>query len=289
MKIHSMTGYARVERQEAWGRLSWELRSVNHRYFDFAIRAPEDFRSLEGSLRQRAAKKISRGKIEAGLKFSAEGSSAAKLSPDIERIAALREATRLASGAWGAMAEADPLRLLAFPGVLKEEAADMEPVLTAARELFDQAVDQFNQARASEGARLGDFLLERCDLMESLVGDVRARYKLVRDAGIERLRERAAELKVEMDPGRMEQEMVIALQKLDVEEEMSRLLSHLSEVRAALERGESVGRRLDFLMQELNREANTLSSKSQDADLTRYSVEMKVAIEQMREQVQNVE
>tara|TARA_R110000787_G_scaffold187093_10_gene298907 strand:- start:10869 stop:11744 length:876 start_codon:yes stop_codon:yes gene_type:complete len=290
--MHSMTGYARVELQETWGRLSWELRSVNHRYFDLSIRAPEDFRAMEARLRQLAAKRIARGKVEAGLKFTRDGNASAKLSPDLERVAALRDAASLATDCWGAAqaGSIDPLRLLAFPGVLREEAADMTPVLEAAQALFEQALVQFNEARASEGARLQAFLLVRCDAIEDMVAQVRTRYaSAIRGASLDRLRDRAAELGVELDPGRLEQEMVIALQKLDVEEEMSRLLSHLVEVRDALARKEAVGRRLDFLMQELNREANTLSSKSQDAELTRLSVEMKVAIEQMREQVQNAE
>ena len=287
--IRSMTGYARVETQGPWGRLSWELRSVNHRYFDFSIKAPEDFRALDGELRQLAAARIARGKIEAALRYSRESASGSQIEPDLGRVRDLREALEAVAKEWGPLQGADPLRLLSFPGVLREQSADFSVLLEAARKLFDQCVREFNESRAREGGRLETFLVERCDAIEQLVTIVRARYAEVRGQGIERLRARARELNVELDPARLEQEMVIALQRLDVEEEMSRLLSHLVEVRSSFKRDEAVGRRLDFLMQELNREANTLSSKSQDAELTRCSVEMKVTIEQMREQVQNIE
>ena len=287
--IRSMTGYARVETQGPWGRLSWELRSVNHRYFDFSIKAPEDFRALDGELRQLAAARIARGKIEAAMRYSRDSASGSQIEPDLDRVRDLRKALDSVAAEWGALSPADPLRLLSFPGVLREQTADFSVLLEAARKLFDQCVREFNESRAREGSRLETFFLERCDAVEQLVVTVRARYAEVRGQGIERLRARARELNVELDPARLEQEMVIALQRLDVEEEMSRLLSHLVEVRGAFKRDEAVGRRLDFLMQELNREANTLSSKSQDAELTRCAVEMKVTIEQMREQVQNIE
>lgn len=287
--IRSMTGYARVETQGPWGRLSWELRSVNHRYFDFSIKAPEDFRALDGELRQLAAARIARGKIEAALRYSREAAGGSQIEPDLDRVRDLRQALDAVAKEWGPLQGADPLRLLSFPGVLREQSADFSVLLEAARKLFDQCVREFNESRAREGGRLETFLVERCDAIEQLVTIVRARYAEVRGQGIERLRARARELNVELDPARLEQEMVIALQRLDVEEEMSRLLSHLVEVRSSFKRDEAVGRRLDFLMQELNREANTLSSKSQDAELTRCSVEMKVTIEQMREQVQNIE
>lgn len=287
--IRSMTGYARSDVQGPWGRLSWEIRAVNHRYFDLSFKVPEDFRALEGELRQLAASCVARGKIEAGLRFSRDTEQGVRIEPDLERVRALRDALAGIAGEWGPMAHTDPLRLLGFPGVLREPAPDVASLLDAARKLFDRVLREFNDSRGREGARLQVFLAERCDAIEQGVIAVRARYADVRGQGIERLRTRARELGVELEPGRLEQEMVIALQRLDIEEEMSRLLSHMAEVRAALERDEAVGRRLDFLMQELNREANTLSSKSQDAEMTRLAVDMKVAIEQMREQVQNIE
>ena len=287
--IRSMTGYARVETQGPWGRLSWELRSVNHRYFDLGIKAPEEFRSLDGELRQLAASRIARGKVEASMRYVRDATAAAHLDIDLERVRELKQAMARVSAEWGPLASTDPLRLMAFPGVVREPTSDFTALLEAARKLFDQALKEFNASREREGGRLESFMVDRCTAIERLVAAVRARYADVRGQGIERLRARAKEVGVELDPGRLEQEMVIALQRLDVEEEMSRLLSHLVEVRGALKRQEAIGRRLDFLMQELNREANTLSSKSQDAELTRHAVEMKVVIEQMREQVQNLE
>lgn len=287
--IRSMTGYAREESQGAWGRLSWELRSVNHRYFDLSFKVPEDFRAQEGDLRQFASRQVARGKVEASLRHVRDAGTSTGIEPDLERVQAVQQALARIQGQWPDMAAVDPLRLLAFPGVLREPSADTTALNEGARALFERVLHAFNASREREGARLAEFLVERCDAIEQLVAAVRRRYAEVRGQGVERLRARARELSVELDPARLEQEMVIALQRLDVEEEMSRLLSHLIEVRSALARDEAVGRRLDFLMQELNREANTLSSKSQDAELTRHAVEMKVIIEQMREQVQNIE
>ncbi len=287
--IRSMTGYARVETQGDYGRLSWELRAVNHRYLDLSIRLPEDFRGIEGELRQHATARISRGKVEAALRVTVDAGAQGAIEADPQRVRELSQALAKVAHEWGTIGHADPLRLLSFPGVLRESAVDMAPLLRAAQAGFAEVVAEFNDSRGREGERLKLFLTERCDQIEALVAAVRTRYAAVRGHGMERLRQRAGELGVELDPGRLEQEMVIALQRLDVEEEMSRLLSHLVEVRAALDRDEAVGRRLDFLMQELNREANTTSSKSQDAELTRLAVDMKVTVEQMREQVQNIE
>lgn len=287
--IHSMTGYARVEAAFPWGRLSWELRSVNHRYFDVQFKVPEEFRVLEGELRQAAGAKIARGKVECGLRYAREASVADRIELDRPRLEQLKGALDALAAELGATAVPEPMRVLAYPGVVREEQADFAPLLAEARTLFDAALRDFAAARAREGERLQQFIVERCAAIETLVADVRARHPLVRDQWLARLKARCAELGVEVEPQRLAQELALMAQRLDVEEEMSRLLSHLQEVRTSLARGESVGRRLDFLMQELNREANTLSSKSQDAEMTRCAVEMKVAIEQIREQVQNIE
>lgn len=287
--IHSMTGYARVEAAFPWGRLSWELRSVNHRYFDVQFKLPEEFRVLEGELRQAAGAKIARGKVECGLRYAREASVADRIELDRPRLEQLKGALDALAAELGATAVPEPMRVLAYPGVVREEQADFAPLLAEARKLFDAALRDFAAARAREGERLQQFIVERCAAIEALVADVRARHPQVRDQWLARLKARCAELGVEVEPQRLAQELALMAQRLDVEEEMSRLLSHLQEVRTSLARGESVGRRLDFLMQELNREANTLSSKSQDAEMTRCAVEMKVAIEQIREQVQNIE
>jgi uncharacterized protein (TIGR00255 family) len=287
--IRSMTGYARSESQGPWGRLSWEMRGVNHRYLDLQFKLPDDFRSLENEFRTQATAHVARGKVECGLRYQREGSAGGSITVDEARLLDVRNALDLISQTLTAVALPDALRVLSYPGVTREETPDTAPMLKAARLLFEQTLQDFTDTRTREGRRLGEFLLERCDALQILTGQVRERYAAVRGQWWERMRARAHELGVELDPARFEQELVVALQRLDVEEEISRLLSHLLEVRATLERPEPVGRRLDFLMQELNREANTLSSKSQDAEMTRYAVEMKVGIEQMREQVQNIE
>lgn len=287
--IRSMTGYARAEIQDSWGRISWELRSVNHRYLDLQFKLPEEFRALENEWRTQVGAKVARGKVEAGLRYVRDATSGAQIDIDGARLQQLKSALDTLAYELGGTAAPDPMRVLGFPGVLRQEEADFTPLLAAARKLFERALEDFTQTRAREGARLADYLRERCDALEGLTARVRERYPQVRDQWLSKLRARCAELGVEVEPPRLAQEIALAAQRLDVEEEMSRLVSHLQEVRQTLSRGESIGRRLDFLMQELNREANTMSSKSQDADMTRCGVEMKVIIEQMREQVQNIE
>jgi uncharacterized protein (TIGR00255 family) len=287
--ICSMTGYARTESQGPWGRLSWELRSVNHRYLDISLRMPDELRAIENDVRQLAGARLSRGKIEAGLRHSRENAEAAPIALDAERLKQLRQALDTVSREFGATAPPDPTRLLAWPGVVKAESADFAPVQVAALKLFESALKDFSDTRAREGEKITRHLQERCVAIEQHVTAVRARLPLVRTQWAEKLRQRCLDLGVTVDPARLEQEVVLAAQRLDVDEELSRLSSHLAEVRQSLSRDDAVGRRLDFLMQELNREANTLSSKSQDGEITRHGVELKVIIEQMREQVQNIE
>lgn len=284
-----MTGFARSETQTPQGRLSWELRAVNHRYLDVQLKLPEEFRAIENELRALAAAKVSRGKLECGLRVNRESDAPSGLSVDTARLGQLKAALEIVAVELRAHAEPDPLRVLAFPGIVKQESQDPAPLLAAATQLFQKALAEFSAMREREGGRLVEFLNERCDALDGLTAAVKKRYPQVRDQWLEKLRARCAELGVELEPQRLAQEVVLSAQRLDVEEELSRLASHLTEIRQTLKREESVGRRLDFLMQELNREANTLSSKSQDAEMTRCAVEMKVAIEQMREQVQNIE
>jgi uncharacterized protein (TIGR00255 family) len=287
--IRSMTGYARAEAQGPWGRLSWELRSVNHRYLDLSVRTPDELRALETEARQRLNARLSRGKVEAGLRYSREGAQAAPVAVDEAQLRQLQQALETVRRSGLAVGAADPTRVLAWPGVVRAEAADVAPVLAAALELLDRALADFTATREREGARVGDYLVERCAAIEGHVAAVRSRLPRVRGQWAEKLRARCRDLGVEVDPARLEQEVVLAAQRLDVDEELSRLGVHLAEVRKTLSREDAVGRRLDFLMQELNREANTLSSKSQDAEVTHHAVEIKVVIEQLREQVQNVE
>lgn len=287
--IRSMTGYARTEAHGPWGRLSWELRSVNHRYLDLSLRLPDELRGIEGEARQRLGARLSRGKVEGALRYSREGAQAAAVSLDEAQLRQLQHAVEAVKRALGAVAPPDPVRVLSWPGVVRTETADLAPVQAAAMDLLDRALEDFAQTREREGDRLKQYLLERCAIIETNVASVRARLPLVRTQWVEKVRLRCQELGVDVDPARLEQEVVLAAQRLDVDEELSRLGVHLAEVRKTLSREDAVGRRLDFLMQELNREANTLSSKSQDAEVTRHAVEIKVVIEQLREQVQNVE
>lgn len=286
--IRSMTGYARAEAQGAWGRLSWELRSVNHRYLDVSLRLPEELRSIEAEARQRLGTRLSRGKVEASLRVSRDG-VAAPISADAAQLGELAKAIELVRGQLGSVAPPDPVRVLSWPGVVRAEVADLAPLQGAALSLLDQALADFTATREREGASIKQHMLDRCAAIDLHNAGVRARLPLVRGQWLEKLRARCRELGADVDPGRLEQEVVLAAQRMDVDEELSRLAVHVDEVRNTLSREDAVGRRLDFLMQELNREANTLSSKSQDAELTLHAVEIKVVIEQMREQVQNVE
>lgn len=288
--IRSMTGYARAEQQNPSGRLSWELRSVNHRYLELQFKLPEEFRSMENDLRQLATQRIGRGKVEAGLRYSRDNGVAGGLQIDVDRLAAVLSAVEKISGQLRTSTAPDPIQVLAWPGVVRtDNAPDVTVPLADAMQLFQAALDDFTATRSREGERTRLYLIERLDAMAVLVERVKVRAPQVRDAWLDRLRAKIAELGVDVDPARLAQEAALAAQRLDVDEELSRLGSHFTEVRDTLVREEAVGRRLDFLMQELNREANTLSSKSQDAEMTRCAVEMKVIIEQMREQVQNIE
>lgn len=287
--IKSMTGFARAEASGEWGRAVWELRSVNHRYLDISFRLPEEMRGLEQDLRQAVAACVRRGKLEIGFRFTAQGAAIGEFSVDQQRLTSLKAAVAASAEVMGDMAAPDPMRVLAWPGVVNQQAPDLSALQAAARELFNSALAQLDATRIREGEQLEAVICERCELLEQGVSEVRMRYPQVRDAWRDKLQQRCADLGVDVDPGRLEQELAMAAQRLDVEEELQRLSGHVSEVRKALKRKEAIGRRLDFLMQELNREANTLSSKSQDGDMTRVAVEMKVAIEQMREQVQNIE
>jgi uncharacterized protein (TIGR00255 family) len=287
--IVSMTGFARREATGPWGTLVCELRSVNHRFLEIGFRLPDDLRGAESELRQIATRELKRGKVDCTLSFRA--GHGAEVALDIDRDALERVLARVRELAT-ALPEHHTVNImdvLRWPGVVREDSAGGEELLQAARELFAGAVTELAAARTREGARLRDLIEQRCGTLEGLVATVRARLPEVHARIRERLNDRLAELKAQVDQDRLEQELAMLLQRLDVDEELDRLVGHIVEIRRVTAAGEPAGRRLDFLMQELNREANTLSSKSQDLETTRAAVEMKVAIEQMREQVQNVE
>jgi len=287
--IISMTGFARREATGPWGTLVCELRSVNHRFLETSFRLPDELRVVEADLRQIAARELKRGKVDCTITLRA--GQGAELSLDIDPDALERVLSRLRE-----LAAAVPqnhtvnlMDVLRWPGVVRENTAGSDELAGAARQLFTDAVTDLVAARAREGARLAELIEQRCTSLESLVAQVRARLPEVRVRVRERLNERLAELKAQVDQDRLEQELALLLQRLDVDEELDRLTGHIQEIRRVTRAGEPAGRRLDFLMQELNREANTLSSKSQDLETTRAAVDMKVVIEQMREQVQNIE
>jgi len=286
--IASMTGFARRELAGSFGTLTCELRSVNHRYLEPGFRLPEELRPLESDLRQLLSKNLKRGKVDCTMHLRGGSGAERELRLDaatLERVAvAVREVLVALP-----KATVDAVEVLRWPGVVETGAPDSEVLLGTGRTLFQQTLDDLGAMRLREGKRLGELLEQRCAGLATLVVAVRARLPEIQVRMRTRLNERVAELLAAVDRDRIEQEVVMQLQRLDVAEELDRLTGHIEETRRVMGGGEAAGRRLDFLMQELNREANTLASKSQDLDTTRLTVDMKVLIEQMREQVQNVE
>ncbi len=286
--VHSMTAFARVESASAHGTLSWELRSVNHRYLEPNLRLPEAFRDLEGAVREALRQGLSRGKVECTLRFNEENAGKA-LQVDRERAAQLVTAAETVAGLIKNPAALDPLAVLAWPGVLVGDAADPQALNASALAAFTQALDELKAGRAREGAELSKIIDDRLTAMQEDVASLRQLVPEMLANQRQKVLDRFTEMKAELDPQRLEQEMVLLAQKSDVAEELDRLTTHVTEVRRVLKAGGAAGRRLDFLMQELNREANTLGSKAFDPRSTQAAVNLKVLIEQMREQVQNIE
>ena len=287
MSIRSMTAYASGERTTPWGTLGCELRAVNHRFLELGVRLPDELRALEPALRERVGSRVSRGKVDLTLRLRPT-ESAVSLQVDQALVARLVE---LASGLRGQFPDlrVGLVELLQFPGVLQSQAADPADLQAQALALLDAVLDEFVAARAREGGKLVAAILERVDGIERIAGEVRGLVPAIREGQRARLQSRLAELAQGADPARVEQELVLSLQKLDVDEELDRLASHVDEIRRVFRQKEPVGRRLDFLLQEFNREANTLGSKSVDARTSNAAVELKVLIDQIREQVQNIE
>lgn len=287
--IASMTGFARREISGPWGVLVCELRSVNHRFLEPGFRLPDELRAAEGELRQRLSREVKRGKVDCSISHRRAQGAETTLQVDpaaLERLlASVRDVSRTLPGSH----TVNVLDVLRWPGVIRDDSESSDELLKAAHALFGNTLEDLIAARAREGQRLLELLEQRCNGLEALVAHVRTRLPEVHGRVRTRLNERLAELKANVDQERLEQELAILLQRLDVDEELDRLTAHIAEIRRVINGNEPAGRRLDFLMQELNREANTLSSKSQDLDTTRSAVDMKVIIEQMREQVQNVE
>ena len=288
--IASMTGFARREASGLWGTLVCELRSVNHRFLETGFRLPEELRALESELRQSLMRDLKRGKVDCTVTYRAgqDAQRALELDPRaLEQL--LARVTEISSALGARSAGVSPLEVLRWPGVIRNADTGTEALLGAARTTFTEALRELVAARAREGVRLRELIEQRCTALTALVAQLRTRLPEVQARMRTRLDERIAELAGSVDRERLEQELAMILQRLDVDEELDRLGAHVEEIRRVISGNEPAGRRLDFLMQELNREANTLSSKSQDLDTTRAAVDMKVLIEQMREQVQNVE
>jgi uncharacterized protein (TIGR00255 family) len=287
--IASMTGFTRREASGPWGTLVCELRSVNHRFLECGFRLPDELRVTEPDLRQIATRELKRGKVDCTVSY--RPAHGAELALEIDNQALERVLVRVRELA-AALPERHTINLLdvlRWPGVVREDSAGGDELLVEVRRLFAEAVADLGAARSREGVRLRELIEQRCASLEGFVAQVRARLPEVQARVRERLNDRLSELKAQVDQDRLEQELALLLQRLDVDEELDRLTGHIEEIRRVTAANEPAGRRLDFLMQELNREANTLSSKSQDLETTRAAVDMKVAIEQMREQVQNIE
>jgi len=284
-----MTGFARREVSGPWGTLVCEVRSVNHRFLESGFRLPDELRAAESELRQQLAKRIKRGKVDCSMSYRRLQATDSALEVDTQALDRLTARIREISRMLPDPHTVNVLDVLRWPGVLREDSGLGEELLTAAQGVFAATLEDLAAARSREGQRLRELLEQRCTGLEALVAQVRARLPEVGARVRTRLDERLAELQTQVDQERLEQELALLLQRLDVDEELDRLAGHIVEIRRVLGGNEPAGRRLDFLMQELNREANTLSSKSQDLETTRSAVDMKVIIEQMREQVQNVE
>ncbi|MFS0825263.1 YicC/YloC family endoribonuclease [Pseudomonas phoenicis] len=286
--VHSMTAFARVERAGSQGTLAWELRSVNHRYLEPHLRLPEALRDLEGAVREGLRQSLSRGKVECTLRL-AEETAGKPLQVDRERAAQLVAAAETVAGLIRQPAPLNPLEVLAWPGVLVADASDPQALNAEALGLFDEALEELLAGRVREGRELARLIGERLDAMGQEVATLRTLVPQMLAAQRQKVLDRFHDMQAELDPQRLEQEMVLLAQKSDVAEELDRLETHITEVRRVLKSAGAAGRRLDFLMQELNREANTLGSKAFDPRSTQAAVNLKVLIEQMREQVQNIE
>ncbi len=287
MSIRSMTAFASAERPTEAGRLSCELRAVNHRFLEIGFRLPEELRALEPQLRERIAARIARGKVDVVMRLSGgQGGDALQLNTAyLERLSAIAQDLDAALPAL----RVDLATLLQMPGVLQARDIDADAFQKDALQVMEAALDDFVAAREREGAKLAEAIGERVDGIATIADEVRTLVPAIRAGQRAKLEARMQEVAGQLDAGRLEQELVIWLQKLDVDEELDRLASHVAEARRVLKQREPVGRRLDFLLQEFNREANTLGSKSVDARTSNAAVELKVLIDQIREQVQNIE
>lgn len=286
--VQSMTAFARVEQNGAYGTLSWELRSVNHRYLEPHLRLPDTLREVEGTVREALRNGLSRGKVECTLRLT-ESSSESSLQINQARTQQLIKVAEQIAQQIKQPAAINPLDVLAWPGVLSTQSVDSQELNNATIALFKNALAELKESRGREGTDLARLISERLAAIHNEVSVLRELVPQMLELQRQKILTRCQEMEVELDPQRLEQELVLLAQKSDVAEELDRLSTHITEVHRVLQTDGAVGRRLDFLMQELNREANTLGSKAIDTRSTQAAVNIKVLIEQMREQVQNIE
>jgi uncharacterized protein (TIGR00255 family) len=288
-----MTAFARVQESCDTGNLTWEIRSVNHRYLELGIKLPEDFKSLEPEIRKTVSRYLKRGKVELGLRYKLNQGQASEVRLNGEIVLKLRQVEQEILNIVHEGRKLSVADILGWPGVIAESEKDFTSLVSLALPSLENAIKQLVETRETEGRALQEMISSRCTQIVEIVQQLRehrpAMMTAMREKWESNLNEKLKQWSDNADNSRLEQELVILTQKLDVDEELDRIDTHIAEVVKVLERKEAVGRRLDFLMQELNREANTLGSKSQDGQTTQWSVDLKVLIEQMREQVQNIE
>ena len=285
----SMTAYGRTEESSETGHIIWEIRSVNHRYLEVNIRLPEDLRMLETKVREHISGKLKRGKVDCSLRFDASEIAGDGLSIDTNLANNLIKSAESIQTSITNPAELSAMDFLRWPGVINRDTIDAEPISASLLEQLDMTLEHVVGTRLREGKKLQAMILERCDIIASLLHRFREKLPDIQQMLRDRLSDKSQELSIELDKDRLEQEILLLVQKSDVAEELDRLDAHLGEVRQVVQKNEPVGRRLDFMMQEMNREANTLGSKAANLDYTNTSVDLKVLIEQMREQIQNIE
>ncbi len=285
---HSMTAFARHSANGEWGNAVWEIRSVNNRYLDVNLRIPEELRGLESQFREQIANKLKRGKVDCTLKFKAE-SQQASIKINLPLVKQLAEATKEVAGVVYETTALNPLDVMNWPGVLERSDLDLETTGKAIASLMDETLETLIDTRLREGEKLATMVEARCSAAAEEVTKIRVQMPTIIKSLNKKLLDRIEEITDRMDETRLEQEVALMAQKIDVDEELDRLDAHISEVMRVIKQPEPIGRRLDFLMQEMNREANTLGSKSAHMDSTEASIELKVLIEQMREQIQNIE
>ena len=284
----SMTAFARTTADFSWGSVTCELRSVNHRFLEPSFRLPETLREIEMTLRELARKKLSRGKIDCSIQLAFNNTDAS-VNADLDLAKRYIDIAQQIASEIDQPAQISPLDIMRWPGILKDQNVASDSLHKAAVETFSEAINDLLQGRQREGEKLADMIEQRLIGIEAQTSIVRNHLPEILTHQRKRLEEKMTDMAAQLDPDRLEQEMVIIANRSDVDEELDRLEAHLDEIRRVLKSRESIGRRLDFLMQELNREANTLGSKSIAGITTQASVELKVLIEQMREQIQNIE